>query len=56
MCKQKLLEAYLIFTSFSDINESSCGWAMNLGDEYRKTLIFIALTIAGNEGWTTNLQ
>ena len=29
---------------------------MNLGDEYRKTLIFIALTIAGNEGWTTNLQ
>ena len=29
---------------------------MNLGDEYQKILIFIALIIVGDEGWTTNLQ
>ena len=28
---------------------------MNLGDEYQNFLIFIALLIAGDEGWTTNL-
>ena len=39
---------------FSDIKESSRGWAMNLGDEYQNFLIFIALLIAGVESWTTN--
>ena len=29
---------------------------MNLGDEYQNILIFIALIIVGDEGWTTNLQ
>ena len=41
---------------FSDIKESSRGWAMNLGDEYQNFLIFIALMIAGGEGWATNIQ
>ena len=41
---------------FSDIKESLCGWAMNLGDEYQNFFIFIALIIAGDEGWATNLQ
>ena len=39
---------------FSDIKESSCGWAMNLGDEYQNFLI--ALIIASDEGWAMNLQ
>ena len=29
---------------------------MNLGDEYQKFLIFIALIIAGDEGWAMNFQ
>ena len=29
---------------------------MNLGDEYQYFLIFIALIIAADEGWATNLQ
>ena len=29
---------------------------MWLGDEYQNFLIFIALIIPGDEGWTTNLQ
>ena len=29
---------------------------MNLGDEYQDFLIFIALIIAGDEGWTMNFQ
>ena len=40
---------------FSDIKESSRGWAMNLGDKYQNILILIALLVAGDEGWTTNL-
>ena len=28
---------------------------MNLGDEYQNFLISMALLIAGDEGWTTNL-
>ena len=39
---------------FSDIKESSCGLAINLGDEYQNLLIFIALIIAGDEGWAAN--
>ena len=27
---------------------------MNLGDEYQNFLLFIALLMAGDEGWTTN--
>ena len=38
------------------MKENSHGWAMNLGDEYQNFLIFIALIIAGDEGWATNLQ
>ena len=41
--------------NFSDIKESSRGWAMNLTDEYQNVLIFITLLIAGDQGWTTNL-
>ena len=37
------------------MKESSRGWAMNLGDEYQNFLIFIALLIAGDEGYATNL-
>ena len=29
---------------------------MNLGDEYQNFLTFIALIIAGDEGWAANLQ
>ena len=29
---------------------------MNLGDEYQGFLIFIALIIAGDEGWAMNFQ
>ena len=29
---------------------------MNLGDEYQNILVFIALIIAGDEGWARNLQ
>ena len=41
---------------FSDVKESSCGWAMNLSDEYQNLLIFIALIVADDEGWATKLQ
>ena len=40
---------------FSDIKERSCGWAMNMGDEYQNFYIFIHLLIAGDEGCTANL-
>ena len=40
---------------FSNTKENSCGWEMNLDDEYRNILIFIALLITGDEGWTANL-
>ena len=36
------------------MKESSRAWAMNLGDQYQNFLIFIALLIGGDEGWTTN--
>ena len=39
---------------FSDIKESSRGWAMNLGDKSQNFLIFIAPLITGDEGWATN--
>ena len=40
---------------FPDIKEISRSWAMNLGDEYQNFLTFIALLIAGDEGWTSKL-
>ena len=35
-----ILNPYIL----SDVKESSCGWAMNLGNEYQKILISIVLT------------
>ena len=37
---------------FSDIKKAHVVW---LDDEYQNFLIFIALLIAGDESWTTNL-
>ena len=53
--KTKITWSILNLYIFSDIKESSRGWAINLGDEYQNFFIFIALLIAGDEGWTTNL-
>ena len=51
--KAKITCKTLKTNTFSEIKRNLSSQAMNLGDEYHNILMFIALLIAGDEGWTT---
>ena len=51
--KAKITCKTLKTNTFSEIKRNLSSQAMNLGDEYHNILMFIALLIAGDEGWAT---